>query len=102
MYFGERKLNNQRQPRMDARRYLDSFAERACDACGALDGTIVPAHIRTGHEGGTGYKPDDDLVLALCFKCHGDQEATPGPWWWVEHVLKRIARNRYARWKAGK
>lgn len=102
MYLGQRKIGNFREPRERDRKYLDSYRDRSCDACGAMDGTIVGAHIRTGHEAGIGQKPDDALTLALCFRCHQAQEAEPGPRWWCEHVLKRIARNRYDRWKASR
>lgn len=89
-----------KRPRIRDRRYLDSFAGRPCEACGRNDGTTIPAHVRAGHEGGTGLKPDDSLVVALCFTCHMDQEAHPGPEWWFEHVFKRMLRVRYNIWES--
>lgn len=80
--------------------YKDSFRDQPCISCGRR-GTTVGAHIRTGMEGGTGYKPSDDLIVGLCFHCHGDQEANPGPEWWVQHVLKPIARRMYRQWANG-
>lgn len=85
--------------RVRDRAYLDTFAGQPCEACGATHG-VVGAHVRTGHEGGTSLKPSDDLVVALCFRCHQDQEATPGPEWWLEHVFKRGLRARYRLWAA--
>ncbi len=85
--------------RLRDKQYTKSFKGQSCWACGAKDGTIVGAHIRTGHEGGTGLKPDDDLTIPLCFGCHLAQENTPGSAWWVEKVLKSMARRRYKQWK---
>jgi hypothetical protein len=84
--------------RVEDRKYLDSFRYRPCEACDAQDGTVVPAHIRTGNEGGTALKPSDDLVVALCFSCHAEQERNIGANWWFEKVFKRIIRKRYADW----
>lgn len=81
------------------RRYLDSFRGRACEACGVQDDTIVPAHVRTGLNGGMGLRPPDSDVLALCFKCHSDFDQGGGAKWLVKHVLLPILRKRYARWK---
>ena len=83
-------------PRIRDRAYLDSLHAALCIACGATP--CDPAHIRAGLEGGTGLKPGDDLTLPLCHTCHMDQEAHPGPEWWVENVLKAIARRSYRRW----
>lgn len=88
--------------RLRDRKYLDSFQHAACCCCGVADRTVVGAHIRTGHEGGIGLKPPDDLVLPLCGTCHADQEASPGAVWWIERVLKPLARKRYEAWKAGR
>ena len=87
----------QRQPRERNRAYLDSFAGRACEACGLQDDTVVGAHVRFGVEGGMGYKPPDYLVVALCVKCHRDREANPGADWWMR-VLKRMLKLRYQEW----
>lgn len=88
-----------KEQRVRDRRYLDSYEGQECIACGSTYG-VVGAHIRTGHEGGTSLKPDDSLTLPLCAYCHADQEKHPGPWWWLESVVKAIARRRYAAWKA--
>lgn len=79
------------------RKYLDSYEGEACWACGST-GTTVGAHIRDGECAGMGTKPSDDLTIPLCAKCHADQEANRGPWWWLENVLKPIARRRYQVW----
>ena len=66
MYLGERRLANFREPPLRDRAYLDSFRDRACDACGALDGTVVAAHIRTGEHAGKGVKRGgDDTLFAV-------------------------------------
>lgn len=83
--------------RIRDRRYLDSFAGRACEACGGHHG-VIGAHVRTGQAGGASLKPSDHLVVALCHRCHADQEAAPGPEWWLENVFKPLLRRRYAAW----
>lgn len=80
------------------RKYLDSYRDATCIACGS-DYGVIGAHIRTGNEGGMGLKPSDFLTLPLCFSCHQDQENNPGAEWWTNHVLKAIARRRYGKWK---
>ena len=85
----------QREPRHEDERYRRSFAGTPCESCDCEDGTTIPAHVRTGHEGGMGMKPDDQLIVGLCFECHQDQEANPGPEWWVENVFKVWLRRRY-------
>jgi len=78
-------------------KYRKSFRDETCWACEANDGTVVGAHIRWNEFAGTGRKPSDDLIIPLCFTCHADQEANPGPEWWVQNVLKSIARARYRK-----
>ena len=84
---------NFKTPRLRDRKYLDSFEGRPCEACGIEDGTIVGAHLRAGLEGGTSLKPPDDLVAALCYRCHllDDTET------WLR-VLKNLLRERYQSW----
>lgn len=77
------------------------MSKQPCIACGATDGTVVGAHLRWGNEGGMGLKPSDELMASLCRKCHADQEASPGPEWWCEHVLKPMMRNNYQIWRMG-
>lgn len=84
--------------RIRDRAYLDYLGTQPCASCGASDGTVVGAHIRAGHEGGTSLKPADDLTLPLCFRCHASQERQPGPMWWLENIVKPMARRMYARW----
>lgn len=50
------------------RALLDSVKWLACVNCGAMDGTIVPAH--SNEEKGMGIKSPDSTVMALCFACH--------------------------------
>lgn len=84
--------------RIRDRKYLDHLGTQPCIACGASDGTVVGAHIRSGQAGGISLKPPDDLALPLCFRCHAAQERNPGPAWWLEHVVKPMARRMYAQW----
>jgi hypothetical protein len=44
--------------------------ELRCQNCHADDGTIVGAHTNWGGGKGRGIKADDNLVAALCHKCH--------------------------------
>jgi hypothetical protein len=89
-------------PRIRDRKWLDAHEHFACVACGHQgDGSVVAAHVRTGHAGGGSLKPSDDLVFPLCFRCHTDQERNPGPAWWIVNVLRPLARQRYLNWKAG-
>ena len=92
------------------RKYLDSFNGAVCYACGTCDGTIVPAHIRHGFSGGMGLKPDDNLALPLCFKCHAHQHDVGELAFWAGkypsdlrlpliQVLKDKARRRWEIWK---
>lgn len=87
----------QRQPRMENPAYLRSFKGRECEACGALDATVVGAHVREGMEGGMGLKPGDALVVALCAGCHREQGDHPGADWWMG-VFKQMLRRRYMEW----
>ena len=80
--------------RVDDERYLKTFKGETCWNCGSGDETVIPAHIRAGHEGGGGLKPGDDLTVPLCGRCHADQEGNPGPWWWLG-CLKNMARRRF-------
>ncbi len=87
--------------------YRSSYRDATCEAssngtdlCGlpAMGG----AHCRTGEYAGTGRKPSDDLTFPLCNGHHMDQEAHPGPEWWIEHCLKPQMRRRYREWKGKK
>lgn len=94
------------------RKYLNSFRDAACFVCGARDGTVVAAHIRSGHTGGIGLKPDDSLTLPLCAKCHAEQGANEKAFWQrrfggAEVInqdiavgwAKSYARRRYRAWR---
>ena len=77
----------QRKPPLRDPAYRKSFKTgHLCWNCGDDGNTIVGAHIRWGGEGGVGMKPDDSLLVPLCFTCHlgipDGQEANPGPEWW--------------------
>lgn len=85
--------------RIKDKKYRKSFAGAMCWNCGRADGTVVGAHIRWGQEGGIGLKPSDDLIVPLCFVCHRDQEASPGPEWWAD-MVKNMARRLYDGWPA--
>jgi len=58
----------------DDMRYSTSFNSSSCQACKSEYG-VAGAHI------------GDDLIIALCAVCRADQEAHPGPAWWIWHVL---------------
>ncbi len=88
--------NFKRKPIRD-RKYLDSFRGETCLNCGVSDETVVGAHIRWGNEGGTGYKPSDDLTLPLCFKCHKSFDADHSSIW-LAVMVKNMARRRYQEW----
>lgn len=88
----------QRQPPLRDPAYRKSFRGAACWNCGEADETVVGAHIRWGHEAGVGLKPSDDLIVALCFKCHAEQEANPGPEYWA-NMIKNMARRTYRLWR---
>lgn len=49
---------------------LKSVRQLACQHCGADDGTVVAAHTNWGGGKGRGIKADDDLIAALCYRCH--------------------------------
>ena len=99
----------QRQPRMKDPTYLKSFDGEACIACGARDGTVVGAHIRFQSGSGMGAKPDDSLVLPLCYRCHVTQhevgefefwkDTTRLNSWLLMDAIKALARERYRKWK---
>lgn len=48
--------------------WLDLCRGRPCIACGADDGTIVPAHRNEGK--GMGIKSLDAFCVPLCLQCH--------------------------------
>lgn len=73
------------------------MATLKCIAC--MKYGVQLAHIRWGHEGGWGLKPDDDLVLPLCPDCHTAQE-NGGPEWLAENIVKKLARDIWA-WSMG-
>ena len=96
--------------RVRDRRYLDSFRDTACFACGLQDGTVVAAHIRHGMAGGISLKPDDSLTLPLCGLCHSEQGRMGEFEFWTLDVhphlkdahmqhIKNSARSRYLTWK---
>lgn len=93
------------------RKYLNSYRDASCYACGACDGTVVGAHIRRGFFG-LGIKPDDSLTLPLCAKCHAEEGASEPLFWQKVYsrclvitprsaiaLAKKCARHRYAMWK---
>lgn len=67
--------------------------DRPCIACGAEDGTIVPAH--RNETKGLGLKVHSALTVPLCLACHTALDNGPAPlsekradWnrWFVKHV----------------
>lgn len=94
------------------RKYLNSYRDASCYACGACDGTVVGAHIRHGHGGGMGLKPGDDVTMPLCSKCHALEGANEAVFWQKVYgggdvvtlevaiwLAKKCAELRYAMWK---
>lgn len=92
-------------PRVKDKAYRDSAKGRECERCGkpGHTGEVVAAHVRTGLEGGTSYRPSDDLVVFLCSPCHllakDAQERHPGADWWLNEIFKPWLRRRYQLWK---
>ena len=93
------------------RKYLNSYRDASCCACGVRDGTVVGAHIRSGFFG-IGAKPGDDLTMPLCAKCHALQGEGESIFWCgvyggseviaLEASIgraKKCAQRRYAMWK---
>jgi hypothetical protein len=83
-------------------KYLRAYEGEACWGCGCQDETVVGAHIRPGEYAGRGSKPDDDLTIPLCAKCHKHCDEFPGNKYepWVNLVLKNLARARYRIWSS--
>jgi ribosomal protein S27AE len=53
------------------RKLLEILRKSPCQECGREDGTVVAAHSNQLRDGkGRGIKADDNLVAALCLKCH--------------------------------
>lgn len=58
----------------------------------------VGAHISVNENGktrGAGMKTHDYWTLPLCHEHHLRQEDNPGSDWWVDHVLKPMAYQRF-------
>lgn len=87
-------------PRVRDRKYLDTAPGRPCAACG--QDAACAAHIRVGQRGGVALKPSDDEIDWLCMDCHEEQEANPGPAWWVENCYVPGRKRAYRAWKEGK
>lgn len=91
---------NFRQPPLRDKAYRASFNGQACIVCGSEYG-VVGAHIREGWYGMG--KPDDNLILPLCFTCHLKEGNTRG--WFARNMnmdierVKNLARQRYQEWK---
>ena len=49
--------------------YLAFISQLPCIRCGK-PGPSEPHHVRLGHNGGMGRKPDDSRALPLCHECH--------------------------------
>ena len=101
---------NKSKPLRD-RKYLNSFRDSRCFACGMRDSTVVAAHIRHGFYG-LGIKPGDDLTLPLCAKCHAEEGANEKAFWqrhfggpgvinrdMAVEWAKVCARRHYKMWK---
>jgi hypothetical protein len=74
--------------------YLLLCKGRPCIACGADDGTIVPAHRNYGKS--MSMKSSDAWTIPLCVRCHsnydsyviGDADASDE--WFAEHFMTHI------------
>lgn len=94
-------MEKQRQ-RYRNRKYLDDFKDMTCiasdngfDLCGA---TAIPAHIRTGNEGGMGLKPDDCLCHPLCDRHHKIQHSMSEEKFIIEYIYKPMIRRMFLLW----
>lgn len=78
--------------------YREWIATQPCVACGAQDGTVVPAHVRIGNGGGMGLKPSDFRTLPLCFHHHTVQHSHGERTFWAKHgdpdahILRHLCR----------
>lgn len=83
-----------KEKRIEDKAYRQSARGRACEHCGNtrpgchLD-TVVGAHPRATLAGGTGFKPDDRLLLFLGKACHDEQE-NGGVMWLARHLFVRM------------
>lgn len=80
--------------RVEDTAYRKSAAGRSCENCdgrrpGCSLDTVVGAHPRATLAGGTGFKPDDRLLLFLGKACHDEQE-NGGVLWLAQHLFKRL------------
>ena len=102
----KKALASKDRPRYRNRKYLDSFKNAHCIAS---DNKIdmccepaIPAHIRTGHEGSTGSKPDDCLTHPLCDRHHKEQHACiengAEAWFIIERIYKPMIRRMFTLW----
>ena len=99
-------MNLLKTPRIKDLAYRKSFRGQPCEAsrngidlCGLRSvETVVGAHIRVGEYSGMGQKPSDDLILALCHDCHRDESDNPGAEWYLENIVKPMARRRHRSW----
>lgn len=90
----------QRMPRQKDPAYLRSFRGKACEGCGRLKETVVPAHV-TDERYSLGAKPDDKYTVALCKDCHdildrrviGDREKL------LARIVKSLCAERHEAWK---
>jgi hypothetical protein len=53
-----------------SKKVLELVRTLRCQNCKVSDGTIVAAHTNWGGGKGRSIKADDNLVAALCHKCH--------------------------------
>lgn len=90
-----------KENRIRDKRYLTHRGDLPCRACGIDDETIVAAHVSVGRSS-MSMKASDALTVPLCYRCHMDQEANPGPLWWLENVFKRQLIQEYEDWKHGR
>lgn len=85
----------------EPRAFLNTFRDLPCEACGAMDGTIVGAHCNMDH-GSAGGKYWG-AVAALCFDCHyaadqrggGSREEALKIW---VRVAQTLMLKRYGEW----
>lgn len=52
-----------------SKKYREFVAGHPCVICGAMDGTVVPHHVRISGDG-ISQKPGEDRCIPLCFFCH--------------------------------
>lgn len=88
-------------PRVVDKAWRQSARNRACDVCGADDGTIVLAHLATATNSGMGLKPHDAEGLFLSGPCHYALDTSyDRSAWIVDNYVIPQMHKRWREWNA--